>query len=486
MKTIHTIFFALFSFSAFAQFSDVDIRSSGPYELGWNESWTKTQMYIASEDAALWVTPQPSGFLDVTCNPKKGIPVNRNVSLQKAFDEFKSPARVEQIDDKLFVFASVVEKKGFSLIATELDLTTGGLKGEPKTIATSDYTPSLDNERAYFYGFSPSLDEKKLIVRFTYHDKVKIAGKKYTKEAYMVLDKTLAKESEGSILVEERIDRFMFDWAYDSKKNFYVVEQKVGGTNTVWRWKAAEEAKPTLIDIKSETTEPITDLVLGENAAGDVEALAFSQGPGAFDAVPQHINTYKISSGADVASKKSSALKYTPQSNKTMEDLKDYCKKLKMSPTKDPIKLKAYKVIYLDNGDKILIGRINLGLGIEHGDVINMVSASGEVKWTVPILNESLTYHDYNCMVSKEGVYVMSKVYSDGVDPFSYKTTVKGAKYDLVLTKISFDGKEETKKLVTEQDAIQTITGRDKALIGTTFIDKGKTRTRQMVSVLAK
>lgn len=94
MKTIHTIFLTLFCFPAFAQFSDVDIRSSGPSELGWNESWTKTQMYITSEDAALWVTPQPSGFLDVSCNPKKGIPVNRNVSLQKAFDEFKSPARV--------------------------------------------------------------------------------------------------------------------------------------------------------------------------------------------------------------------------------------------------------------------------------------------------------------------------------------------------------------------------------------------------------
>lgn len=383
------------------------------------------------------------------------------------------------------MFASVVEKKGFSLVATELDPTTGGLKGEPKTIMTSDYTPSLDNERAYFFGLAPSLDEKKLIVRFTYHDRVKLGGKKYSKEAYLVLDKTLAKESEGSILIDEIKGRFMFDWAYDSKKNFYIVEQQEGGTNKIWRWKAAEEAKPTFIDIKSEKTEPITDLVLGENPGGDVEAFAFSQGPGAFAAPPQHINTYKISPGADVASKKSSALKYTPQSDKTMEALKDYCKKLKPS-TKDTIKLKATKVIYLDNGDKILIGGMHVGYGIEHGDLINMVSASGEVKWTVPILNESLSYHDYNCMASKEGVYVMSKVYSDGVDPFSYKTTVNGGKYDLVLTKISFDGKEETKKLVTEQDAIQTITSSDKVMIGTTFSDKGKTRTRQMVAVGVK
>lgn len=195
---------------------------------------------------------------------------------------------------------------------------------------------------------------------------------------------------------------------------------------------------------------------IAENKNGNIYAYGYTNAntAGVMNAIPLNLKLYKI----DIAKSISKQIIDAPLDFRKSY-LDEYLKSNKIYGSLDPnttyYKLYAQEIIIREDGSMILIGAGHFGSesgatpSFDQGFIASYVDASGKLIWTRNIFNDYCTVNRYRpILLGSDGMYIVSPV-------TDYKQKTKdGVLKNIILSKISFDGKQTDKVILMGFDKI--------------------------------
>ena len=442
MKNILLALLSLFAIQIFAQIDiDVKIGDEFTYEPKFTKQLNESYDWVVfrnSKSEMVGFQWNPNG--EIRCTTYKGNMTSNEMHRYIKNDVLDAVKNFIQMDDNLYYFKKEYSKQNNTLTADLIDIRTGQVKENNKSVFSTSECTAFGYTRA----------GEKLIVFYKYDKLIKNGNDKYAKVGVIVLDKNLKKLSSSEFIStrpdkDTRISRFVVD----SKNNAYLINEVIEGKIKKYELDmvASNSTEAKTITLGTSLNQfAVQGLSLCEDKNGDIYLYGYTTGKFSDINYPIDLLLFKINPVTKTAKRiTDKPLKPSLISNGTNQELTRFF--IHELPPTSP-----KQIFFLENGSKLLVGSSGITGQENNSTMISYVDSSGNLVWTKNFLTYNLSrFPDNPFFFTKDGFYITyfstaGKKTLDGV-----------ADNQLILAKVTYDGKQQDKVLMGNIDKMTNV-----------------------------